>query len=211
MRIAHSISFVVVSLAMMWLTLASGVTHASDSDPLNAEEQAFLTRAMSDNAVQLAMAQLALAKSKNPQIIELANAIINERIALDQELVVLASGSIDRTALQQHAVDDHRMAALQSLNGDAFDKTFTGLLVRDHCEIISAYEAMKVTSTHDTLKAIAHSAVPALQGNLTIALAVLRSGSWKPVSHQEALTSADEHSSKMPAYWEPISIVTAPW
>ena len=212
MRIANLSSFMMVSLAVMWLSLAPSGARASDSEPLNAEELAFLTRAMSDNAAQIAMAQMALAKSKNPQVVELANAIIRERTALDQQLAAFASGSVDRTALQHDATNNPKMVALQSLNGDAFDKTFAGLLVRDHCQIISAYESMKATSTNDALKSVAHDAVPALQGNLMVALAFLRSGSWSPSVRQEALTSTDTRSAKVPSvYWEPISLVTAPW
>lgn len=211
MRIANLTSFMMVSLAIMWLTLMPQMTYASDGDALDAEDQAFLARAMSDNAVQLAMAKLALTKSRNPQVIELANTIINERAALDQQLAALASGSIDRAALQRDAASSPSIAALQSLNGDAFDKTFAGLLIRDHYQIISAYETVKVTSTHAQLKSMAHDAVPALRGNLTVALAFLRSGSCEPSVRQDALTSADAHASKMPVYGESISIVTAPW
>ncbi len=212
MRIANLTSVMMVSLAIMWLTLTPHVACASDGEALDAEEQAFLMRAMSDNAVQLAMAKLALTKSRNSQVIELANTIINERTALDQQLAVLAAGSIDRTALQRDAASSPRIATLQSLNGDAFDRTFAGLLVRDHCQIISAYETVKVTSTDAQLKTVARDAVPALQGNLTVALAFLKSGSWKSAVRQDALTSTDAHaSSKMPVYWESISIVAAPW
>lgn len=211
MRMAKLTSFVLISLAVMWMTLVPGTARASDSEPLSADEQAFLTRAMSDNASQIAMAKMALAKSKNPHVVELANAILSERLALDQELLTLASGSIDHAAMQQAATSNTRMTELQSLNGDAFDKTFAGLLIRDHYQIISAYEAMKVTAAHDALKAVARDAVPALQGNLTIALAFLRSGGWKPIAHQDALTAADSRATKMPVYWESMSIVTAPW
>jgi putative membrane protein len=212
MRTVNLTTLMMVSLAIMWLTLAPSTACASDGEQLSAKELAFLSRAMSDNAAQIAMARMALAKSKNPQVVDLANAIIQERTALDQQLAALASGSIDRTAVQQSVMDNPRMAALQSLNGDAFDKTFAGLLVRDHYQIICAYESMKAASTHDALKSVAHDAVPALQGDLMVALAFLRSGSWTPSIHQEALTSTDSRSSKVPSvYGEPISIVTAPW
>lgn len=213
MRKVNLTSFVLGSLAIMWFTSVLSTARAADNQAFDSAEHAFLTRAMSDNAAQIAMAKLALQKSKNPQIVELANMIISERVALDQELANLADGSIDRLALQQAALNNARMTALQSLNGDAFDKTFAGLLIRDHYQIIPAYEAVKVDATHDALKAFAHDAVPALQGNLAIALSFLRSGGWRSTPHQQvALTgAADAHASKVPVYWESLSIVAAPW
>ncbi|RDS81385.1 DUF4142 domain-containing protein [Dyella psychrodurans] len=213
MRKVNLTSLVLGSLAIMWLTSVLGTARAADNQAFDGAEHAFLARAMSDNAAQIAMAKLALQKSRNPQIVELANLIINERVALDQELANLAQGSIDRIALQQAALNNARMTALQSLNGDAFDKTFAGLLIRDHYQIISAYEAVTVGATHDALKTFAHNAVPALQGNLTVALSSLRSGGWRSAPHQQvALTGeADSHASKVPVYWESLSIVTAPW
>jgi putative membrane protein len=213
MRMANLTGVVLASLVVTWLSLLPGITRAGDNQALDGSEHAFLTRAMSDNAAQVAMAKLALQKSKNPQIVALANAIINERIALDQELVALASGSIDHTALQQSATNTPRMVSLQSLSGDAFDKTFAGLLIRDHYQIISAYQTMKMTTAHDALKAVARDAVPALQGNLAVALSFLRSGSCESTVHQDAsLTAAtDSRATKVPVYWESMSIVAAPW
>jgi putative membrane protein len=210
MRLNHLTTLVSVALVMLCLTLASGVASANDSQTLSAEEQAFLSRAMSDDAAQIAMAQMALKKSTNPKVIALANAIIQERTALDAKLAdVLATTRMQDKVNPAASDNNATLTALQSLNGDAFDKTFAGLLIRDHYYIISAYEAVKANCTHAGLQDITREAVPALQDNLTIALDFLRSENWKP--HPSALTAVDARGSKVPVYWESISIVAAPW
>jgi putative membrane protein len=197
---------------MLCVALSAGVASAADNQTLSQEEQAFLNRAMSDDAMQIAMAQMALKKSINPKVIALANTIIQERTALDAQLAgVLASSDVQDKAKRFVADNDTTLNALQSLSGEAFDKTFAGLLVRDHYHIISAYESQHVTCTHPELQTITRDAVPALRDNLTVALDVLRSESWKPSSHQTALTAVDANGSKVPVYWESISIVAAPW
>jgi putative membrane protein len=212
MRLANLTTLVSITMVMLCLTLAAGVASAADNQALSADEQAFLSRAMSDDAAQIAMAQMALKKSTNPKVIALANTIIQERTALDAKLAqVFATVHAQDKAKPAAAGNDATLTALQSLNGDAFDKTFAGLLIRDHYRIISAYEAMKSACTHVGLQNITRDAVPALQGNLTVALDFLRSEDWKPASHSSALTAVDARGSKIPVYGESISIVAAPW
>ncbi|WP_233840161.1 DUF4142 domain-containing protein [Dyella sp. 2HG41-7] len=199
-----------MSLVLMWLLLVSGLVQAADANqpPAN-DEQAFLARARSDNASQIAMAKLALSKSTNPRVIDLANSIIQERTALETRLAQLTPGHDE--GANQPAAATSMLARMQALSGDAFDKTFASASVKSHCRIISAYEAMKLSSSDVALRDLAHDAIPALRGNLTVALSVLRSSDWTPSRHQEALTAVDSHAAKAPVFWEPISLVAAPW
>jgi putative membrane protein len=207
MRFASFSRLFPVSLALMCLMLAAGLAQAAETSPqpLSPDEQAFLSRAMSDNANQIAMAKMALAKSTNPRVIELANTIIQERSALDSRLEHFVRTS--QRAQPAGGTIDH----LQSLNGDAFDRTFASSAVRSHCRLISAYQAMKMTSSNPALKDLTQEAVPALRNSLTFALTVLRSSRLNPARPQEAVASADARGSKAPVFWEPISLVAAPW
>lgn len=208
MRVASFSRMLPVSLVLMCLMLAAGLAQAAETSPqpLSPDEQAFLSRAMSDNANQIAMAKMALAKSTNPRVIELANTIIEERSALDSRLEQFARNSQHAQPANGAAIDH-----LQSLNGDAFDRTFASSAVRSHCRLISAYQAMKMTSSNPALKDLTQEAVPALRNSLTFALTVLRSSRLNPARPQEAVASADARGSKAPVFWEPISLVAAPW
>jgi putative membrane protein len=212
MRKASLFGYVSAFMVVALLTLAPGLTRAADNpQPLSPEEQAFLAQAMSDNAAQIAMATLALQKSKNPHVIDLANTVIQERTVLDAQLASLLGGAAKSTANSNAAAT----ASLQSLNGEAFDKSFAGLLVRDHNRIISAYECIKASSTNSALRNLIHNAVPQLQGNLMVALTVLRSPNWTHSAHsQSTLSAADPHSGKTSPVFlgdSLSSIVTAPW
>ncbi|WP_284319249.1 DUF4142 domain-containing protein [Dyella acidisoli] len=193
----------------MWLTLAAGLAQAADTNqqPLSPDDQTFLAHAMSDNANQIAMAKMALAKSTNPHVIELANTIIQERTALDTQLAQLTT---DKHLGAQQATTSITLYHMQALNGDAFDRTFASSAVRSHCRMISAYEAAKAASANSALKDLAHQTIPALRNNLTVAMALLRSSG--PTAHpQETMASVDTRGSKALVFWEPISLVAAPW
>ena len=212
MRVARFSRFVPISLVLVWMTLAAGLAQAAEpAQPLNADEQAFLARAQNDNASQIAMAKLALTKSTTPHVIDLANTIIQERTALGARMAQLQPGASEQT---HQAVDNNPMMnRMQSLNGDTFDKTFASAAVRNHCRMISAYEAMKMNAINPAMKNFAHEAIPALRGNLTVAMALLRSSGWAMVHHQQAVASTDTHGggSKATVFWEPVSLVAAPW
>jgi putative membrane protein len=206
MRAARFSRLVPASLVLMWLMLAAGLAQAADANqpPLSPDEQTFLARAKADNANQIAMAKMALAKSSNPRVIELANSILQERTALDAHLAQLSGSKVDA------GQPANAMARMQTLNGDAFDRTFASSAVRSHCRMISAYEAMKMSSANPALKDFAHQTIPALRNNLTVAMSVLRSSG--PAPHpQDTVASVDAHGSKAMVFWEPISLVAAPW
>lgn len=210
MRVASFSRLVPVSLVLVWMTLAAGLAQAADARlPLTANEQAFLTRAMNDNASQIAAAKLALAKSSNPRVIELANTIIQQRTALDDRM---AQWLPSHGQLPQAAAGNTMLEHMQTLRGEAFDHSFASAAVRSHCRMISAYEAIKLNSTNPALQDFAHAAIPALRGNLTVAMTLLRSSAWPP-QHAQAVASADtSHTgSKAPVFWEPVSLVAAPW
>jgi predicted outer membrane protein len=211
MRTGHWFGFVSASLLVMALTLAPTPARAGDNQSLSPEEQNFLVRAMSDNSAQIAMAKLALQKSQNQKVIDLANTVIQERLALDNELVHLLQGAVGSP--RPAADNDATMTALQNLNGDSFDKYFAGIVVRDHNRILSAYQCIKASTHNIALHSIVHKAVPELQGNLMVAIAMLRSPDWAPEAHSQALTAVETRNAKnSPFFGEPMSsIVAAPW
>ncbi|MBE1162404.1 DUF4142 domain-containing protein [Dyella acidiphila] len=209
MRTGHLFGFISASLLLVALTLVPGSTRAADNQSLSPEEQQFLTKAAADNATQIAMAKLALQKSQNQKVIDLANTVIQERTALNAQLAQLSQ---DTANAPPTADSTASLNMLQGLNGDAFDRSFAGIVVRDHNRIISAYQCIKASSTNVALHSVVHKAVADLRGNLMVALGVLRSSEWAPASHQQALTSVDTHTARTSYMGEPMSsFVAAPW
>jgi putative membrane protein len=146
---------------------------------LNAREQAFVAQATADDAMQIALAKLAMGKSSNPQLRALASRIVSDHSALNLQFTRLASSTSSKG--RAHGVPAQDVSAMQahlkSLQGAAFDQAFAGMMVKEHRKIIAAYEVAAKTSTDDRLKTIASRGLPVLQGHLDAARALMKQGS----------------------------------
>ncbi|GAB2560686.1 DUF4142 domain-containing protein [Dyella jejuensis] len=163
----------------MALALASAAAYAQQHAPLDTREQAFVAQATSDDAMQIALAQLALGKSSNGKVLALAKKIVSDHTALNLQFAQLASNTGSKG--HAHGVPAQNIAGmkahLQSLNGEAFDQAFAGIMVKEHRKIIAAYEVAAQTSADPRLKKIASQGIPVLQGHLAMAQALMKDGS----------------------------------
>lgn len=152
---------------------------AQSHPKLDAREQAFVAQATSDDAMQIALAQLAMSRSSNPRVRALASKIVSDHTALNLQFAQLAASTSSKG--HAHGVPAGNIAAmkahLQSLQGDAFDQAFAGMMVKEHRKIIAAYEVAAKTSADSRLRTIAARGVPVLQDHLDEARALMEEGS----------------------------------
>ncbi len=171
---------------LMWL-VAAPVAGAATKAPtrqapahparLDAREQAFVAQATADDAMQIALAQLAMARSGNPKLRALASRIVSDHAALNLQFTRLAAATHGSKG-GAHGVPPGSVSAmkahLQALHGAAFDQAFAGMMVNEHRKIIAAYELAAKTSADDRLRTIAARGLPVLQGHLDEAQALLK-------------------------------------
>lgn len=152
---------------------------AQNHPKLDAREQAFVAQATSDDALQIALAQLAMSRSSNPRLRALASKIVSDHSALNLQFAQLAASTGSKG--HAHGVPAGNVAAmkahLQSLQGAAFDQAFAGMMVKEHRKIIAAYEVAAKTSHDGRLRTIAARGLPVLQGHLDEARALMKDGS----------------------------------
>jgi putative membrane protein len=155
--------------------------------PLDAREQAFVAQATSDDAMQITLAKLAMAKSDNPKVRELASRIVSDHTALNLQFAKLAANTSSKG--RAHGVPVGEISAmtahLQGLRGDAFDQAFAGMMVKEHRKIMAAYEVAAKSSADDRLRTIAARGVPVLQGHLDAARALMKQGSPAEIRREE--------------------------
>lgn len=171
---------------LMWLVAAPVAGAATKAPPhqtparpakLDAREQAFLAQATADDAMQITLAQLAMAKSGNPKLRALASRIVSDHAALNLQFARLAAATHGSKG-NAHGVPPGNVSAmkahLQTLQGEAFDQAFAGMMVNEHRKIIAAYEVAAKTSADDRLRTIAARGLPVLQSHLDEAQALLK-------------------------------------
>lgn len=160
-------------LFLILCMLGSGVPLlAMAESPSEDKDRAFLTQASCDNAMVVAMAQLALQKSSDAQIKTYAQRVINERNGLNGKLSPFLAGDASlRNAPARYAAmaQDH----LKNLQGQDFDKTFLSLMLREQQNVIPSYQVAAQTASQDGLRDFARDNLPVLQAQLDAAQSLL--------------------------------------
>lgn len=170
---------------LVWLVVApaAGATAPAKAPAhpvkLDAREQAFIAQATADDAMQIALAQLAMSRSANPKLRALASRIVSDHAALNLQFARLAAATHGSKG-NAHGMPPANISAmkshLQALQGDAFDQAFAGMMVNEHRKIIAAYEVAAKTSADDRLRTIAARGLPVLQSHLDEARALMKDG-----------------------------------
>lgn len=150
------------------------VALAADTPTLDKGEQAFVAKATADNSMQIALAQVALDRSTSPKVRVLAKRIIDDHQALNRKFTTFsvakkAHGHAHGTP--NHAVTEDKLR-LQNLKGDALDKAFAGMMVKEHQKIIPLYEQAASDKGNPKLQQIARGGLPLLREHLQMARAL---------------------------------------
>ena len=183
MRALRGLALLRVSLLLCLAMPGLGLAHKalpanSHRRMLDAREQAFVAQATADNALQIALAKLAMGKSGNPRLRALASKIVSDHSALNLQFAQFAAahgskGHAHGTSAQDiSAMEAH----LRSLQGEAFDQAFAGMMVKEHRQIIAAYAAAAKNATDGKLKTLAARGLPVLQEHAAAARALLTAG-----------------------------------
>ncbi|HEV2539684.1 MAG TPA: DUF4142 domain-containing protein [Frateuria sp.] len=150
------------------LAAAPPIRAADTPAPLDAAEQAFVAKATADNSMQITLAQVALDRSQSPKVRALARRIIDDHKALNRKFTNV---TVARKAQgQAHGIPNRDVTEdklqLQNLKGDAMDKAFAGMMVREHQQIIPLYERAAKDEHNPSLRKIAREALPLLREHL---------------------------------------------
>jgi putative membrane protein len=153
---------------------ASSPTADAAPPALQGGDQAFMAKAAGDNAFQIAMARVALRVSQTAPVRELAQRVMDDHTRMNRELATIAARRstdhpsppvpVDKAQeLQQH---------LLSLQGDAFDQAFAGVMVNDHRTAIALFTD-EIQHGHDeAVREFARKELPALREHMAMANAL---------------------------------------
>lgn len=149
-------------------------TSAPPRPALAASDQAFMAKAAGDNAFQIAMARLALQKSQTDRVRKLARTIMDDHTRMNNELAAIATRRGTEHASPPVPVGKARQLQehLATLQGDAFDRAFAGVMVNDHHVAIDLFSAEAKDGHDDAVKAFARKELPTLQEHLAMASAL---------------------------------------
>lgn len=147
---------------------AAPAAAASSVDPgpmLGPPEMKFLTDAARGSMFELRVADLAQEKAASAEVKQFAQKLKQDHTKANQQLEMIAK---ERQVQMPADIGDHQkeLTKLTGLSGEAFDKEFIKMQVKDHKKDISMFRKHAEKSMDSDLRDFATNTVPVLEGHL---------------------------------------------
>lgn len=124
-----------------------------------AGDEKFLSKAMKSGVSEVSAAQLAIRQSGNDDIEAFARKLANDHMAINQELARAADTELPRPEVGHK----DKLAGLDSLSGEAFDRAWLQHMRKGHAKGIAMYERAARTSQSAEVRQLAEGTLPALR------------------------------------------------
>jgi putative membrane protein len=139
---------------------------------LNSEDRGFLTKAAESGYMEIAGGKLALKKSRNAQVKQFAQKMIDEHTRLGEQIQALVKKKGYETPTQPSLVQAAKLKALE-LRDDGFDEAYGDEIgVAAHEDAIELFEEAAGHATDNDLKRFAADTLPLLKRHLDMARAL---------------------------------------
>jgi putative membrane protein len=135
----------------------------------NAADSMFMTHAAADGMAEVQMGQMALQKTSDPKVKQLAQRIVDDHTAANGKLRALAQQKQVTlpTAPMKDAQD--KAATMNSMDGAKFDQAWTAAMVDDHQKAVKMFSD-ETTQTQDAdVRTFAQATLPTLKSHLQMA------------------------------------------
>ena len=164
---------------------------AADAKPahaMKANDSSFVKHAAADGMAEVAMGRLALDKSSDSQVKQLAQRIVDDHTKANDQLKTIAQDK--HIKLPDAPAPDARKSAdaMRKMDGAAFDKAWARHMVTDHKKAIALFTTASKGNDAD-VSGFATQTLPTLRTHLKMA--------------QDLAGSADGHTDRKPATMPP--------
>jgi putative membrane protein len=150
------------ALVLAIFALNGFVTLASNQD-------SFWNEAAQDGLAEINLGSLALQKSQNDEVKQLAQKVVDDHTAANNELTALAAGKNVKLPTDVNAKQKAVYDKLNALSGDQFDMEFVKTLVKDHESAVKLFQKQADSGKDAEVKAFAAKTLPTLQSHLEMA------------------------------------------
>jgi putative membrane protein len=149
--------------------LALGVFILNGFVTLASNQDSFWNEAAQSGMAEVNLANLALQKSTNDEVKQLAQKVVDDHTAANNELKDLAASKKVTLPTDVSAKQKAMYDKLNGLSGDQFDMEFIKTMVKDHESAVSLFQKQADTGKDAEVKAFAAKTLPTLQGHLEMA------------------------------------------
>jgi putative membrane protein len=135
----------------------------------NAADSMFMTHAAADGMAEVQMGQMALQKTSDPKVKQLAQRIVEDHTAANGKLRALAQQK--QVTLPSAPMKDaqDKAATMNSMDGAKFDQAWAAAMVDDHQKAVKMF-SNETTQTQDAdVRTFAQATLPTLKTHLEMA------------------------------------------
>jgi len=146
------------------LALACSATGASA-----AQDTEFAKKAAEGGMAEVQLGQIAASNASDADIKNFGQRMVTDHSSANDQLK--AAAQQDGVQLPQDVSKEHKAAAdrLSKLQGDAFDKEYARMMVKDHEEDVALFKKEATSGKDANLKAFAQKTLPTLEDHLKMA------------------------------------------
>ncbi|KQZ71187.1 hypothetical protein ASD55_13040 [Rhodanobacter sp. Root561] len=188
-------------LLLCGLAFAACAQSGRDKTPLgaNAADSKFMTSAASDGMAEVAMGQLALEKSSQASVKQLAQRIVDDHTMANDKLRALAQAK--QVALPAAPGDEAQQSAsaMKALDAKKFDKAWAATMVKDHQKAVALFTAEAGRTQDPEVRAFAQATLPTLKTHLELARQLqdqldMPAARDDAMSHRAAMDASFDHT-----------------
>jgi putative membrane protein len=151
----------------MILALSAGL------DPLHAQgsqaEQQFVSQVAAENLMEVRLSQAAQQRATNPSVKQFAQRMVIDHTEMQKQW--MAAAKKNGLEFKAEMTPRHLQQAeqLRTPTGAAFDQAYMGLMVQNHQENLSTFQAQRNAAHSADVRQLIEAALPTLQEHLTSA------------------------------------------
>lgn len=145
----------------------------------------FMMSAATGGMNEIGLSNVALTKSTNEEVKQMAQKMIDDHTAAGDELKTLAASKNVTLPTEMDSKHKAAMTKLEGLSGAEFDMEYVKWMVKDHENAVSMFKKESEKGKDAEAKAFAAKTLPTLQGHLDMAKSMMAKMSGKSAAMTE--------------------------
>lgn len=156
-----------MKLSLICAATGLALMHGAIAANLSEDDERFLRKAGESGILEMQASELAIQKSKHPEVRQYAEMMIKDHTAVDKELKALAKEKGFQLPIELEGSKQRLMENLRQLEGAGFDEEYADEVAVDaHEDAVELFEDAAEDADDADIKAFAAKHLPALQKHL---------------------------------------------
>jgi putative membrane protein len=144
------------------------MSSAASSAP-SKQDTAFVTKASAAGMTEIQASKLADSHAQSAAVKSFAAKMVTDHTKAGDELSSVAQKDGFTPSASPMPAQQKAIAKLDTLNGEAFDKAYSSMMLKDHVEAVALFKKESATGKNDDLKSFASQTLPTLNDHLAMA------------------------------------------